>query len=361
MDIVGLMGLLSPCLPFLLKLGEKSAESAANKIGEDTWNKAQKIWEKLQPQVEAKEDAKIAAQQLEAKPESKARKDVFQEELETLLQENPSLAEAIAQILKEGSSNGNSGSRVTQNVAGNHNQTIGTVSRGEVSAVSGGQVFKDFQGSITFGSQFNQGEVAETPPPTIPATNTQKNVKTILILAANPVGTSQLRLSEEVREIQSRLKRTHRQDAFTIQQQWAVRPRDVYQALLDCKPQIVHFSGHGSGADGLVLEDDAGEVQLVSTEALFNLFELFGPQIECVVLNACYSEVQAKAIAKHIPYVIGMNKAVGDKAAIEFAIGFYEAIASGESIEFAYKLGCTAIQMAGIPEHLTPIIERKII
>lgn len=360
MDIAALMAILSPCLPFLMKLGEKSAESVASKIGEDTWNKAKKIWEKLQPQVEAKEDVKIAAQQLAAKPESEARKAVFQEELATLLKENPSVGEAIAQILKE-NSNRNSGTGFTQNVTGSQNQTIGTVSdEGKASMVAGGQVFKDFKGNINFGSPVNQDEEKETSPSATAAKNTQQDVKTILFLAANPKGTSQLRLSEEVREIQSGLKRIHRQDAFVLQQQWAVRSRDVYQALLDYKPQIVHFSGHGSGEDGLVLENDAGQVQLISTEAVFNLFKLFGKQIECVVLNACYSEVQAKAIAKHIPYVIGMNKAIGDKAAIEFAIGFYEAIASGRSIEFAYKLGCTAIQMAGIPEHLTPVIERKI-
>ena len=134
MDIVGLMGLLSPCLPFLLKLGEKSAEGAANKIGEDTWNKAKKIWEKLQPQVEVKEDAKIAAQQLAAKPESKARKAVFQEELETLLQENSSLAEAIAQILEEGSPKKESGTIIfDQDFHGDGNQNIGYVG-----SVSGG-------------------------------------------------------------------------------------------------------------------------------------------------------------------------------------------------------------------------------
>ncbi len=360
MNITTLMAFLSPCLPFLLKLGEKSAEGAVNKLGEDSWNKAKKIWARLKPQIEAKEDTKIAAQQLAAKPESEGRKAVFQEELEMLLQENPSLAEAIAQILKEDASNSNSGTSITQTVQGNQNQTIGSVSGGEVFAVSGGQVFKEFQGNINLGSPIHQDEASEKTP-TTPATKTQENVQTILILAANPMGTSPLRLSEEVREIQSGLKRTHRQDTFVIQQQWAVRPRDVYQALLDYQPQIVHFSGHGSGEDGLVLENDAGQAQLVSTEALFRLFELFGRRIECVVLNACYSEVQAKAIAKHIPYVIGMNKAVGDKAAIEFAIGFYEAIASGQTVEFAYKLGCTAIALAGIPEHLTPVIERKIV
>lgn len=35
-------------------------------------------------------------------------------------------------------------------------------------------------------------------------------------------------------------------------------------------------------------------------------------KLECVVLNACYSKVQAKAIAKYILYIIGMQQAIGD-------------------------------------------------
>jgi len=139
-----------------------------------------------------------------------------------------------------------------------------------------------------------------------------------------------------------------------------VRVQDVYQALLDFKPQFVHFSGHGSEDDGLVLEDETGNVRLVETVALASLFKLFASNIECVVLNACYSEVQAGAIAQHIPYVIGMSKEIGDKAAIKFATGFYSALSSGESVEFAYKLGCSVIQLDGIPEHLTPQLKKKV-
>ncbi|MBW4607247.1 MAG: CHAT domain-containing protein [Hassallia sp. WJT32-NPBG1] len=129
--------------------------------------------------------------------------------------------------------------------------------------------------------------------------------------------------------------------------------------LLDIKPQIVHFSGHGAGDEGLALEDETEQVRFVDAEALAGLFELFASQVECVVLNACYSQVQAKAIVKHIPYVIGMNKAIGDKAAIEFAVGFYDALGAGESVEFAYQLGCNAIRLAGIAEHLTPKLFKK--
>jgi CHAT domain len=138
-----------------------------------------------------------------------------------------------------------------------------------------------------------------------------------------------------------------------------VRVQDVYQSLLDFKPQIVHFSGHGTGDDGLVMEDETGKTHLVDTVALTEQFELFASNVECVVLNACYSEVQASAIAQHIPYVIGMNKEIGDKAAIKFATAFYSALGAGESVEFAYKLGCNVIQLDGIAEHLTPVLKKK--
>jgi len=78
-------------------------------------------------------------------------------------------------------------------------------------------------------------------------------------------------------------------------------------------------------------------------------------------LNGCYSKAQANEIAKHIPYVIGMNQAIGDKAAIAFAVGFYDALGAGRSIEFAYNFGCTAIQLEGIAEHLTPVLLKQFI
>jgi hypothetical protein len=127
MDVITLTALLSPCLSVLMKLGEKAAESAAGKVGEDSWNRAKKIWDKLQPKIEAKEDAKIAAQQLAVKPESEARKAVFQEELETLLKENPDLVEAIAQILQEESPASSDG-QVKQSITKNEGQAVNNMS-----------------------------------------------------------------------------------------------------------------------------------------------------------------------------------------------------------------------------------------
>ncbi|ESA36637.1 ntpase (nacht family) [Leptolyngbya sp. Heron Island J] len=184
----------------------------------------------------------------------------------------------------------------------------------------------------------------------------QAPVKTVLFLAANPKGTLRLRLDEEVREIDAGLRRAQKRDQFHLEQRWAVRSRDIQRAMLDVAPQIIHFSGHGAGEEGLVLENERGKVHFVDGKALASLFKLFADSLECIVLNGCYSEVQAKAIAQHIDCVIGMKQAIGDNAAIEFAVAFYDAMGAGRSIEFAYEFGCAAIQMTNLSNSLIPVL-----
>lgn len=181
----------------------------------------------------------------------------------------------------------------------------------------------------------------------------------ILFLSADPTDASRLRLGVEIREIQEKLQLARLREKFKLNQRMSVRPVDTSQALLDIQPQIVHFSGHGTPSGDLCFENQLGEAQPIEPDALAALFEQFSDRVNCVILNACYSVVQANAIVKHINYVIGMNHAIGDKAAIAFSIGFYQALGAGRSIEDAYKLGCVQIRLQGIPEHLIPVLLKK--
>jgi hypothetical protein len=199
-----------------------------------------------------------------------------------------------------------------------------------------------------------------TPPDPVmaPPVAALPEKRRILVLTANPRDTTQLRLDLEVREIMAGLERARRRDDFELIQRWAVRPVDLHRAMLDVNPHIVHFSGHGSGEDGLILEGLSGETRLVSGEALSALFELSG-HVECVVLNACYSEVQATAIARAVDYVVGMSREIEDRAALEFAVAFYDTLGAGRSFEEAYRWACVAIQLAGVPGHLTPVLKKR--
>lgn len=181
----------------------------------------------------------------------------------------------------------------------------------------------------------------------------------ILFLASDPSDAARLRLGQELREIREKLQSARHRERFTVESREAVRPGDITQALYDIEPQIVHFSGHGTSSGELCVEDILGRVKTINPETLAALFEMEVERVNCVVLNACYSEIQAKAIVQHIPYVIGMSREIGDKAAITFAVGFYKALGANRTVDQAYKAGCLEIRLEDIPEHLTPVILKK--
>ncbi|MCP4695632.1 MAG: CHAT domain-containing protein [Gammaproteobacteria bacterium] len=171
---------------------------------------------------------------------------------------------------------------------------------------------------------------------------------TILILAANPKDTQSLRVSEELRDILANLRDAKYAEHLQARTVLATRPDDAGRAMLKYKPRIVHFAGHGEGADGIVLENDAGETQLASTQALQRLFRTFAEHVDCVVLNACYSQVQAEAIAEHIPVVAGMRRAVSDETSVAFASAFYQAIGNGETYRKAYDYALSIVELKAL-------------
>jgi hypothetical protein len=182
----------------------------------------------------------------------------------------------------------------------------------------------------------------------------------ILFLSADPSDLSRLRLGKEFREIQEKLQKAKLREQFKLElPQLSVRAADISQALLDLQPQIVHFSGHGAADGALCFENQRGEAHLISPTALASLFKQFMTGIDCVLLNACYSEVQAKAIAQYIDFVIGMNQTTTDNAALSFTVGFYQALGGGRSIEEAYELGCVQTMLEGFSDDFRPVLIKK--
>ena len=55
-------------------------------------------------------------------------------------------------------------------------------------------------------------------------------------------------------------------------------------------------------------------------------------------------------IAQHIDSVIGMNQAIGDRAAIAFAVSLYDALGAGRAIGFTFELERNAMQMQEVVE-----------
>jgi len=209
---------------------------------------------------------------------------------------------------------------------------------------------------------------------------------TILFLAANPLGTDRLGLDREARAIQVELERSGFRDSFELVTRWAVEPLDLLRELRKLKPAVVHFSGHGSSGvagardsatgprrdvvvensavdgapqHGLFFQGADGRPQLVSAEALETAFDAAGSSVKLVVLSACYSEPQAAALLTRVDCVVGMRGSILEDAARSFAIGFYGGLGERESVAAAYKQGCAAIRLEGLPDADRPQLRTR--
>ena len=193
-------------------------------------------------------------------------------------------------------------------------------------------------------AQLGGGQSSAQEPSRKPINGQGSKVK-ILFLTANPSDTTQLRLGEEIRAIDDALRKADFREQFDLIQHHAVRVSDLSGLLLRHKPDIVHFSGHGSQDNEIILEDNNGNSFTVSQRALSGLFKTLRDNICCVVLNACYSQPQAEAIAEHIDCVIGMSDTILDTASISFATAFYQGLGYGRTIREAFDLGQTQIDL----------------
>lgn len=176
----------------------------------------------------------------------------------------------------------------------------------------------------------------------------------VLFFAANPQDQNQLRLDEEVREITQKIRLSDYRDSVELISKWAVRPSDLLQALNEHKPNIVHFSGHGSDNDEILFLDQEGNTKPVSKGAMAQLMATSGDHVKVVFFNTCYSRSQAEAVTQHVDVAIGMNTSIGDEAARVFAAQFYSGIGFGYSVERAFAQGLVELMLRDIPEEKTP-------
>lgn len=204
------------------------------------------------------------------------------------------------------------------------------------------------------GSEQSPWAVVPPPPSTLP--HPPLRPVTVLFLGANPSDTTRLALDREQREVTKRVRATPHGSRFGFAHEWAVRVGDLQESLLRHTPDVVHFSGHGSSTGQLLLEDDRGRSFQVEPEALGKLFGILDGKapVRCVVLNACYSAVQAAAIAEHVDCVVAMSTSIGDVSAISFAEAFYQAIGFGRSLRAAFDLGCSQIDLKALGEADVP-------
>jgi esterase/lipase superfamily enzyme len=154
--------------------------------------------------------------------------------------------------------------------------------------------------------------------------------------------------------IRQRLQEGNSGQSYEIRVEQAVQVEDLSRYLLQYKPIIVHFSGHGSVEGEIILENSQGQAQPLSAEALTDLFAATRSQVECVVLNACFSLEMADALAAQVRCVIGIEKEIDDESAVRFTGGFYRGLGFGRGYYQAFEVGRNEINLFKLPDAKAP-------
>jgi hypothetical protein len=185
--------------------------------------------------------------------------------------------------------------------------------------------------------------------------------KRILFLAAEPEKKIGFYAGKELQAIQDALNRSSMREVFEINSNFATNEEDLTRLLRKYKPEIVHFSMHGSPS-GVYFEDAAGTAQSVEPDVLGDHFEQVNGQtriINLVLLNACHAAAHAEYLAKYVGTAVGMNGAIPTDAALAYAKGFYAALFEGDSYKDAHFAGSLSVKQFArrIPEFVNKQLE----
>ena len=179
----------------------------------------------------------------------------------------------------------------------------------------------------------------------------------ILFLAANPKTTAPLDLDTEFNQIESALGETRNTTRILLQHRWKLSRDQLLDFLLQYRPHIVHFSGHGT-EDNLLLQDRDGNAWPLDRATARAAFKTTAHTTRMVVLNACYSRDVAEDVSEVVDCVVGMSQPVYDNTAIRFASALYRGLGDGLSVREAFdraraQIGVSGLKGATVPQILT--------
>lgn len=170
----------------------------------------------------------------------------------------------------------------------------------------------------------------------------------ILFLSANPSATGRIGVDKEARRIEEMLEKSLRRDDFELIKWLALMADDLPHLLMKYKPHIVHFSGHGNYAKELIVEGAGGRSKRIKTPALVEVFRVHRGDIRVIVLNACLTWEAAQSLAEVVDYSVGIKRAIGDTAAINFAGAFYLALSNGSSVPEAFDSARSLLKLKNV-------------
>lgn len=160
----------------------------------------------------------------------------------------------------------------------------------------------------------------------------------LLLLASNAVDTVDPRTANEISEINKTILSAKYRDSIERPLYPDLRASAIRKWLLWHNPHILHICGHARPTEGLVLEDDNGEIAKIECDDLVNLIltSTDDARLKLVFFSFCYSEACASSILAKVPYAVGVRDEISADSLLLFSQAFYEALASNLSVRGAF-------------------------
>jgi hypothetical protein len=98
---------------------------------------------------------------------------------------------------------------------------------------------------------------------------------------------------------------------------------------------VLHFSGHATREDGLILRAKGRRKATIGGEVLGQYLK--GSGVRLVLLNACCSESLLESLSEVVPVVIGAIRDIRDVVARQFTCNFYGALNAGATDRVAFE------------------------
>lgn len=173
----------------------------------------------------------------------------------------------------------------------------------------------------------------------------------LFLTAGNVTGQVRLRVGREARAARVAIATVDR-DYADLRVEADVGTDEVVEIVLSFMPDILHLSGHG--VPGQTRLDNGALPAATISRVVAQL-----PDIWCVVLNSCYSDLIASQLVDDgVPAVVGMTTAISDAAAIEFSRFFYRALAAHADVEKAVEQSRVNLLASFSDEASTPCLKK---
>ena len=183
----------------------------------------------------------------------------------------------------------------------------------------------------------------------------------ILGLIANPSDLGQLDVEQEKACVEQAVETLRHRGLVELTWLKGQSLRDLQVAMWSGPWHVLHFVGHGDfdpeaeeGVIALVGHD--GRAEYLQAMQLSMLLRSQSTTLRLVVLNACggasggvrdvFSSTAATLVHDGIPTVLAMQYVITDRAAIEFARGFYAAVTTGLPVDAAVTEARRAVRVA---------------